>query len=176
MPDPERTAPKGLRDIVGGGELEAAAELGDAGELLDGAAKAACKARLNELKEELEEAKGFHDPGWVAKARAERDLQARELARAVGLGGRDRRAASHAERARLNATRVIRVAITNLARANPHWAGIAPPPSGPAGTAPTPRILSAVSKLVDAAPLAGADAADEIRRQANQTGGDSRDS
>jgi hypothetical protein len=42
-----------------------------------------------------------------------------ELARAVGLGGRDRRAASHAERARLNVTRAIRSAMANLARANP---------------------------------------------------------
>jgi hypothetical protein len=33
--------------------------------------------------------------------------------------GRDRRAASHAERARLNATRAIRAAMANLARANP---------------------------------------------------------
>jgi hypothetical protein len=37
----------------------------------------------------------------------------------VGLGGRDRRAASHAERARLNATRAIRAAMANLAEANP---------------------------------------------------------
>jgi hypothetical protein len=42
-----------------------------------------------------------------------------ELARAVGLGGRDRRAASPAERARLNATRAIRAAMANLARADP---------------------------------------------------------
>jgi hypothetical protein len=42
-----------------------------------------------------------------------------ELARAVGLSGRDRRAASHAERARLNATRAIRTAMANLARAHP---------------------------------------------------------
>jgi hypothetical protein len=33
--------------------------------------------------------------------------------------GRDRRAASHAERAWLNATRAIRAAMANLARANP---------------------------------------------------------
>ena len=42
-----------------------------------------------------------------------------ELARAVGLGGRDRRAASHAERARLNVTRAIRAAMANLARVHP---------------------------------------------------------
>ena len=34
-------------------------------------------------------------------------------------GGRDRRAASHAERARLNVTPAIRAAMANLARANP---------------------------------------------------------
>jgi hypothetical protein len=48
-----------------------------------------------------------------------RDFLVDELARAAGLGGRDRRAASHAERARLNATRAIRAAMANLARANP---------------------------------------------------------
>jgi hypothetical protein len=47
------------------------------------------------------------------------DFLVAELARALGLGGRDRRAASHAERARLNATRAIRAAMANLARADP---------------------------------------------------------
>ena len=47
------------------------------------------------------------------------DFLVAELARAVGLGGRDRRAASHAERARLNASRAIRAAMAHLARANP---------------------------------------------------------
>jgi hypothetical protein len=65
------------------------------------------------------EAEGFNDPGRAAKAAAERDFLVDELARAVGLGGRDRRAASHAERARLNVTRAIRAAMANLARANP---------------------------------------------------------
>ena len=59
------------------------------------------------------------DPGRVARAGAERDFLVGELARAVGLDGRDRRAASHAERARLNATRAIRAAMAHLARANP---------------------------------------------------------
>src|SRR4029450_11446429 len=65
---------------------------------------------VEELRPELEEAERFNDPVRPANARAERDLLGRELARAVGLGGRDRRAASHAERARLNATRAIRAA------------------------------------------------------------------
>ena len=76
-------------------------------------------ARLDQLAAELAEAERFNDPGRAAAATAERDFLVGELARAVGLGGRDRRAASHAERARLNVTRAIRAAMANLARANP---------------------------------------------------------
>jgi hypothetical protein len=101
------------------GELPVRPDLGDAGELLDARAKAAYKARLGELTAELEEAERCNDPGRAAKAAAERDFLVGELARAVGLGGRDRRAASHAERARLNVTRAIRAAMANLGRANP---------------------------------------------------------
>ena len=89
------------------------------GVLLDATAKAADRARLAELRAELEEAEGFNDPARAARARGEREFLVAELARAVGLGGRDRRAASHAERARLNATRAIRAAVANLARDNP---------------------------------------------------------
>ena len=100
-------------------ELEARPDLGDAGELLDAKAKAAYKSRLEELQSELDEAESFNDPGRAAKAKEEMDFLAKELARAVGLGGRERKAASHAERARLNATRAIRAAIGNLSRVNP---------------------------------------------------------
>jgi tetratricopeptide (TPR) repeat protein len=104
---------------AGAGELEARPDLGDAGAMLDAAAKAAYKARLDELRDEVEEAERGNDPARVAKAREERDFLVAELARAVGLGGRDRRAASGAERARLNVTRAIRSAMANLARADP---------------------------------------------------------
>jgi hypothetical protein len=67
-----------------------------------------------ELAAELEEADRCNDPGRAATAAAERDFLVDELARAVGLGGRDRRAASHAERARLNVTRAIRAASPDL--------------------------------------------------------------
>jgi hypothetical protein len=112
-----RAGPVGTR--AAGAELGARPDLGNAGELLDATAKAAYKARLDDLRAELEEAERFNDPVRAAKARHERDFLVGELARAVGLGGRDRRAASHAERARLNATRAIRAAIANLARACP---------------------------------------------------------
>jgi hypothetical protein len=104
---------------AGGGELAVRPDLGDAGALLDATAKAAYRARLAELRAELEEAEGFNDPARAAKARQEMEFLVAELARAMGLGGRDRRAASHAECARLNATRAIRAAMANLAEANP---------------------------------------------------------
>src|SRR6266487_484695 len=109
----------GSRGRAESGELTVRLDLGDAGELLDATAKAAYKARLEELQAELDEAEGFNDPVRAAKARQEMDFLVDELARAVGLGGRDRRAASHAERARLNVTRAIRAAMANLARADP---------------------------------------------------------
>jgi hypothetical protein len=93
-------------------------DLGDVGTLLDATAKAAYQARLAERQAELEEAEHFNDPARVAKSRLEMDFLVAELARAVGLGGKDRRAASHAERARLNASRAIRAAMANLARAD----------------------------------------------------------
>ena len=109
----------GSRGRAGGDELEVRPDLGDAGTLLDATAKTAYKARMGELRAELEETERCNDPIRAAKTRAELDFLADELARAVGLGGRDRRAASHAERARLNATRAIRAAMANLADANP---------------------------------------------------------
>ena len=112
-------ASRGSRAGSGERELVARPDLGDAGELLDATAKAAYQARLTELRAELEEAEQFNDSARATKAGQERDFLVQELGRAVGLGGRDRRAASHAERARLNATRAIRAAMANLARANP---------------------------------------------------------
>jgi hypothetical protein len=107
------------RGQAGSGELDVRPDLGDAGELLDAEAKAAYRVRLDELEEELDEAERFNDTARAAKAREEREFLVHELARAVGLGGRERRAASHAERARLNATRAIRAAMAGLADAHP---------------------------------------------------------
>jgi len=87
----------------------------DAGPVLDGAAKAAYKSRLEELRSELEEAQEWADEGRIARARDEIEFIAAELASAVGLGGRDRKAASTTEKARLNVTRSIRSAIDRIA-------------------------------------------------------------
>jgi hypothetical protein len=116
---PAPAAPQGPRGRAWDGELTVRPDLGDAGALLDAPAKAAYQARLVELEAELAAAEGDNDPARAARARVEREFLVAELARAVGLGGRDRRAAAHAERARLNVTRAIRAAVANLARQHP---------------------------------------------------------
>ena len=93
--------------------------LGDAGEMLDAKAKQNYRRRIEELREELEE---LDQPGNEDRAdelKSEIDFLAREFARAIGLGGRDRRAGSAAERARLSVTRAIRTALEKISEQNP---------------------------------------------------------
>jgi len=91
----------------------------DAGPILDPQAKAQYRARLDELEEELREAEQWNDRERVSRANEERELLAHELAAAVGLGGRDRKAASDSERARLNVTRAIKAVLDRIAEHSP---------------------------------------------------------
>ena len=91
---------------------------GDAGDMLDARAKASYKKRLTELQEEITEARQLNQEKRVQKAEEELDALTRELARAVGLSGRDRRAVSITERARLNVLRAIKAAIQKIAKSN----------------------------------------------------------
>jgi predicted ATPase len=108
-----RGLPKGGEDLersgihVGG--------LGDAGELLDEQAKAAYRRRLLDLREELEEARELGNVECAEQAQEEIDALTRELSRAVGLGGRNRRAASASERARQTVTKTIRAVLDRIA-------------------------------------------------------------
>jgi hypothetical protein len=92
---------------------------GDAGPVLDSQAKAAYRLRVEELQEEIDEAESFHDSARAARAREELAFVTRELAGAVGLRGRDRKAGSDAERARVNVTRSIRTALRRIAEHDP---------------------------------------------------------
>jgi hypothetical protein len=96
--------------------------LGDAGEVLDVQAKATYRQRIKDLTVELEAAKRTGDEKRGLGLDEEIEALSAELARAVGLGGRDRRAASSAERARVNVTRTIRIAI---GRIKDHHLGLA---------------------------------------------------
>jgi tetratricopeptide (TPR) repeat protein len=95
---------------------------GDAGELLDQEAIADYRERLRSLDDDLSEAEKWADTGRAARARAERDAIAQELARGVGMGGRGRRAGAAAERARVNVQRRIRGAIRKLGESLPELA------------------------------------------------------
>lgn len=87
---------------------------GDAGEMLDAKAKQEYKRRHRELQEELEELHERGDHERAEEVESEIAFLNRELARAVGLGGRDRRVGSTAERARINVSRAISAAIGKI--------------------------------------------------------------
>src|SRR5260370_23274065 len=92
--------------------------LGDAGEMLDEQAKAAYRRRLSELREELEEAKELGRVDRAEQAEEEIDALTRELSRAVGLGGRNRRAASASERARQSITKTIKAVVERIGQSD----------------------------------------------------------
>jgi hypothetical protein len=92
---------------------------GDAGALLDPRAKLEYRRRLDDLGEALAEAERFGDAERARSAQHEIDALAEQLAQAVGLGGRDRRAASDVERARVNVQRRLKDAIARVAAADP---------------------------------------------------------
>jgi hypothetical protein len=92
---------------------------GDAGEVLDAAAKLAYKNRLGELREGLEEAERWNDIARAERARDEIDALESELSRATGLGGRSRRVGRAAERARINVQRRLADTIRRIADVAP---------------------------------------------------------
>lgn len=101
------------------GHLQVTTGLGDAGEVFDAQARDAYARRLTELEEELAEARDHNDPGRIETAHREIEFLVLELRRATGLGGRERRSASHSERARVNVTRAIRGVLQRIAKYHP---------------------------------------------------------
>jgi tetratricopeptide (TPR) repeat protein/DNA polymerase III delta prime subunit len=93
--------------------------LEDAGEMLDPEAIASYRRRLEEVREELDEAERWNDEGRQARLREEMEFLAAELGRAVGLGGRRRKAASSSEKARVNVKRRLSHAIGKIAEHSP---------------------------------------------------------
>jgi hypothetical protein len=98
--------------------------LGDAGRMLDGRARTAYRRRIEDLRTEVDEAL---EVGVVERAEAlqeELDGLVAELARAFGLGGRERAASSAAEKARLNVTRALRTAVGRVQALAPEAGGV----------------------------------------------------
>lgn len=91
----------------------------DAGAVLDRPARAAYRARLSELREELAEAEQFADRGRIERTRGEIEFLTDQLASAVGLGGRERRTGQASERARAAVTQSIRATLKKITEAIP---------------------------------------------------------
>jgi hypothetical protein len=87
--------------------------------VLDATAKAAYRDRVTDLRAEIAQAEAWNDVERASRLEDELDAVTRELAGAVGLGGRDRQASSPAERARIAVTRAIRSAMGRIARQSP---------------------------------------------------------
>jgi len=100
-------------------DLLSVANTGDAGGAIDAQAKEAYRRRLEEMRAELEEAESFNDIERARRAREEIEFLSQELSAAVGLGGRDRKAASASERARVNVTRAIADGLRRISEHHP---------------------------------------------------------
>jgi tetratricopeptide (TPR) repeat protein len=91
---------------------------GDAGEMLDREARTAYERRLRDLVEEIDEAEAHNDLGRRQRLEEEAEMLRAELSRALGLGGRERRAGSLVERARVNVRRRLALAVRRVSEAN----------------------------------------------------------
>src|SRR5207302_6084795 len=83
-------------------------------DVLDARAKAEYRRRLEDLRDELEEAERFNDPERAARAQWEIDQIAEQLASGLGLGGRSRKTSSMAERARVNVRNNVASALRGI--------------------------------------------------------------
>ena len=90
---------------------------GDSG--ADHRARTEYRRRLAELREDERDADASGDPYRAERARVEMEFLANELQRALGIGGRERRAAPHVERARVNVQRRIADAIRKITEGCP---------------------------------------------------------
>jgi len=86
---------------------------------LDATAIASYRRRLTQLEEEIADAEADHDVDRRSTLAAERDFLVSELAGALGLGGRRRRAGDPVERSRKAVTGRIRDSIERINRTHP---------------------------------------------------------
>lgn len=124
------TRPCSFVHVIELAQLDGAAEVsraggvdhGDAGELLDAEARTAYRERARQLKDELREAEANVDRGRVEAIQRELAFISAELGRALGLGGRHRRAPAALERARQAVRKQVRGALTRIRAVHPELA------------------------------------------------------
>ena len=87
--------------------------------VLDDVAKAAYRRRLDDIDEDIADARAANDLVRAELAERDREYLVAELTRAAGLGGRDRVVHDASERARVSVTRSIRYSLARLAESSP---------------------------------------------------------
>lgn len=105
------------------GEVDRRA-IGDAGEVVDHVARDAYRHRIEELRTECDDLLDAGDLDGAEARQAELDQLVAQLAAAFGLRGRDRRASSTVEKARLNVTRALRTAIRRIEEVLPEGGAV----------------------------------------------------
>ncbi len=101
-------------DLAGAGLVDRGA-----GPAIDTNARRRYEQRIQQLQADLDEAEAANDHGRAELARAELDRLVDELGAAYGLGGRERRSGSSAERARSTVRWRIRAAIDRIGDVDP---------------------------------------------------------
>jgi len=107
---------RGRKAAPGAGSVDGCPGSDDSGDVLDGRTIAAYKDRLHDLQDALGEARAFNDLARAERIQGETDFILRQLAQAVGLGGRKRKAGSYVERARVNVHKGIKAALRKVAQ------------------------------------------------------------
>lgn len=94
----------------------------DLGAILDDKAKKQYRDRLSDIEDELAEADDNEDVMRSERLEKEKDALMKQLTSAVGLGGRDRKAGSVVEKARVAVSKNILRAINNIREYDPELA------------------------------------------------------
>src|SRR5262249_20851596 len=102
-----------------GGEIPPSLVQGNLGSVLDGRARAEYKERLDQLRDDLQEATRGGEPRRAAPARHAAQQTTRQLTAAYGLGGRPRTTGDQAERWRKAATNQIRRTLERIRGGHP---------------------------------------------------------
>ena len=71
------------------------------------------------MRAEVEEATALNDLGRAERAREEMEVLMQQLAGAIGLGNRDRKIPSNAERSRVAVTKAVTLALRTIGEADP---------------------------------------------------------
>jgi tetratricopeptide (TPR) repeat protein len=106
-------------DLAAPRDAAGCADAGDAGALLDTQARADYRRRARELERELAGIDAGTEPQRAERLRSELDALGSQLAAAVGLGGRPRKAGSAVERARQSVTKALRATLRRIAAEHP---------------------------------------------------------